>query len=394
MPNPEAATAGAERGSATAIALVLLLSTATFVAMKGSRVLMTLFAIELGSGPFETGLLFGLYGLFPFLLAVHAGRIADRVGNRVLMMTGLGSLSGALALPALSPALVTLFISAALTGLTSMMFVVATQNLVGLMSAREVRTRNYSFYSIGESLASAAGPAVVGFAIDLSSHPGAYALLAALTGSCVAVLAAGRRAIPPAPGTRDAPAGRAAADLLRLPALRTVLLTNGVVMTGLDLYNLYLPLYGRAIGLSATAIGLVIAAFGVAEFVVRLLIPRIAALWGERSLIAAALALACAALAAIPLSASAPLLAAASFAAGLGLGCGQPLTMILAFNAAPRGRSAEAIAMRLSVSYGTHVVIPPLFGAADTALGVAPVFWVAAALLAGGAVLNRRAAAN
>jgi hypothetical protein len=63
--------------------------------------------------------------------------------------------------------------------------------------------------------------------------------------------------------------------------------------------------------------------------------------------------------------------------------------MILAFNAAPPGRSAEAIAMRLAVSYGAHVVIPPLFGAVGAMLGLAPIFWTCAALQAGGSALAR-----
>lgn len=374
------------------IALVLLLSTVTFVSMKGSRVLMTLFAIELGTGPFETGLLLGLYGLFPFLLAVRAGRIADRFGNRVLMYSGLAAVTAALALPAALPVLPVLFIAASLTGLTSMMFVVAAQNLVGLLSRPGTRTRNFSYYSIGESMANVAGPVLVGVTIDLYSHPFAYAILAAITASCVAVLHLGRRWIPDTAGGPGAPQSRAAADLLRLPALRNALVINGVVMTGLDLFNLYLPIYARGIGLSATTIGLIIGAFGAAELIVRMMIPRIAARWGERSMIGGALAVACVAFVVFPLTQIPWLLAAMSFVAGLGLGCGQPLTMILAFNAAPEGRSAEAIAMRLSVSYGAHVVIPPVFGAVGTALGVAPVFWACAVLLAGGAALNRRAA--
>lgn len=371
------------------IALVLLLSTVTFVSMKGSRVLMTLFAIELGAGPFETGLLLGLYGLFPFLFAVRTGRIADRFGNRVLMYSGLAAVTAALALPAALPVLPVLFVAASLTGLTSMMFVVATQNLIGLLSRPATRTRNYSYYSIGESVANVAGPVLVGFTIDLQSHPFAYAVLAAITGTCVAVLHFGRRWIPATAGSREAPQTLAASDLLRLPALRNALATNGIVMTGLDLYNLYLPIYARGIGLTATMIGLIIGAFGTAELLVRLMIPRIAAHWGERAVITGALAVACVAFVSFPLTQSALLLAAASFVAGLGLGCGQPLTMILAFNAAPQGRSAEAIAMRLSVSYGAHVVIPPVFGAIGTALGVAPVFWACSALLGGGAVLNK-----
>ena len=47
-----------------------------------------------------------------------------------------------------------------------------------------------------------------------------------------------------------------------------------------------------------------------------------------------------------------------SFVIGLGVGCGQPLSMTLAYNAAPPGRGAEGITMRLAVSYGAHIVNP------------------------------------
>ena len=65
--------------------------------------------------------------------------------------------------------------------------------------------------------------------------------------------------------------------------------------------------------------------------------------------------------------------------------------MILAFNAAPPGRQAEGISMRLAVSYGAHVVIPPVFGIIGAAMGVAPIFWSCALLMGGGSWINRSA---
>ena len=106
-------------------------------------------------------------------------------------------------------------------------------------------------------------------------------------------------------------------------------------------------------------------------------------------MIAAALLLACLAYVAIPFTQNPWLLGAVSFVVGLGMGCGQPLSMLLSFNAAPPGRSAEAIAMRMAVSYGAHVVIPPVFGALGSVLGIAPVFWTCAMLMGGGAALNK-----
>ena len=81
------------------LVLIISLTSITFITMKGSRVLMTLYAVDLGAGPLQTGILFALYGLFPFLLAIAAGRLADRFDNRLLMIWGLASYSLCLALP-------------------------------------------------------------------------------------------------------------------------------------------------------------------------------------------------------------------------------------------------------------------------------------------------------
>lgn len=372
------------------ILLILFLSAATFISMKGSRIVMTLFAVDLGAGPLETGVLFALYGLAPFLLVVYAGRIADRFDNRLLMYWGLGGFVASLCLPFAFPGLPALFVFAPLSGFTTMLFVVATQNLVGMLSTAETRTRNYSYYSLGESVGSVLGPVLVGISIDAIHHPPTFLALALYTAILALVLAARRGAIPHAGHREEKPAPRRMQDLLRLPAMRNALLTNAVVMTGLDLFNLYMPVYAHGIGLSATATGLIMGAFGLAAFVIRLAIPPFTARWGEKAMLAGALALSAAAFVAFPLTANPLLLAAAAFALGLGLGCGQPLSMILAYNASPPGRSAEGISMRLAVSYGAHVVIPPVFGAIGAGLGLAPIFWTCSLLLAGGSVLNRR----
>ena len=372
-----------------AIVLVLVLSTVSFISSKGYRILATLFAIELGAGPLQIGILFALWGLFPFVLSVYAGRLADRFDNRVLMYYGLAGFTASLSLPFVFPALPVLYLSAALGGLTSMLFVVATQNLIGVLSTGETRTRNFSIYSLGESFTSIAAPVLVGLCIDGFRHPLTFLVLAAINGACLVLLVARRAAIPNTARHEEVKTRRSAKELLSLPALRNALLANGVVMAGLDLFNLYMPVYAHGLHFSATVIGLIMGAFGVAAFVTRLAIPFFSRRWGEHAMMAGALALSALAFIAVPFTTQPLLLAAASFVIGLGLGCGQPLSMILSFNAAPAGRSAEAIAMRLAVSYGAHVVIPPVFGLVGAALGLAPIFWTCAVLLGAGSVVTR-----
>jgi predicted MFS family arabinose efflux permease len=294
-----------------------------------------------------------------------------------------------LGLPFVVPTLPALYLSAAIGGCTSMLFVVATQNLVGVLSTSATRTRNFSYYSLGESAAAVIGPVLVGLAIDALRHPIVFLLLALINVACLVAVFGGRGLIPHTAPAEERKTTRSAKDLLALAPLRNALLANGVVMAGLDLFNLYMPIYTHGLGFSATTIGLIMGAFGAAAFITRLAIPPFTARWGEHAMMTATLALSAVAFVAVPFITQPVLLGVAAFALGLGLGSGQPLTMILSFNAAPAGRAAEAIAMRLAVSYGAHVVIPPVFGAVGAALGLAPIFWTCAMLLGSGAWITR-----
>jgi cyanate permease len=83
----------------------------------------------------------------------------------------------------------------------------------------------------------------------------------------------------------------------------------------------------------------------------------------------------------------------ASFVLGLGLGCCSPLSLVLAYNRSPPGRTGEAIGVRQTVGKITEVTMPIIFGMLGTALGMGPVFWLDAAMLAVGAWLMARDAA-
>ena len=374
------------------IAFVLTLTSVFFIAMKGNRIVVTLFAVDLGAGPLQTGILFALHGIFPFLLAIRAGRIADRFDNRLLMYWGLAIYAIAMLLPFLWPGMMALYLCAAIGGFTSMLFVLATQNYIGSLATPQSRTKYFSYYAIGESVGQVIGPVILGYVIDHWQHPRAFLLLTAVTIMTLVMTYAGRERLPkyvpkPVPAVEEQ---RRMSDLLKLPAMRAALITNAVVMIGWDLFNLYMPVYMRNIGFSATTIGAIMGSYGVAAIITRLAIPPITARWGVQRMIAGALLLAAAGFVFVPSTNAPALLMLLSFIIGLGVGCGQPLSMTLTYNAAPPGRVAESIAMRLAVSYGAHVFIPTAFGALGSLIGLAPVFWLCSVALTGGSVMNWR----
>ena len=112
-----------------AIYLIALMSTLCNTAFAGSRVVMSLLAIELGANPFEVGLLAALFALIPMLFAIYAGRLIDRVGARGPMLAGTLGLALCLMLPAAYPMLPALYGVAPLLGLCFMLFFVAVQGV-------------------------------------------------------------------------------------------------------------------------------------------------------------------------------------------------------------------------------------------------------------------------
>lgn len=372
---------------------VILLSLMSHTAYKGSKVLMSLSALEMGANEFFVGLLFSTYALFPLLLSVFAGKISDRVGFRKPMLFGTIGLFAGLALPFAIPRLEVLYLAAGLIGCCYIFYTVAVQHLIGAMGEGLDRTRNYSWFSLGIGMTALLGPTSAGFLIDAVGHRNTFALMAALPVVPILLLGLWTGWLPKTAHSTITKAEKAThrvSDLVRNRPLRRALITAGIIETALELYNLLLPIYGHSIGLSASEIGMILGAFGLALLIVRAVMPRLVKHLGEEQLLALSLLLATCVCLVFPFVTGFATLFAISFVLGMGLGCGSPLSMMLAYNRAPAGRSGEAMGLRQMVNKGTEVLVPFVFGSLSTAFGMVPVFWLDAVLLAIAATLMRR----
>src|SRR5690606_14578671 len=119
-----------------------------------------------------------------------------------------------------------------------------------------------------------------GFSIDHFGHVRAYLLLAVpAVFSALGVLLM-MRGLPRAAPASDQGSQRLS-DLFGLADLRRMFIASALVMCGLDLFQLYLPVYAHSVGLSASATGLVMGAFAAAAFVTRAALPVLARRYGE-----------------------------------------------------------------------------------------------------------------
>jgi MFS family permease len=355
----------------------------------GSRVVASLAALQLGASPFTIGLLIGVYAVFPLLLGVFAGRASDRLGARRPMLFGIVMLTVGVAVPAVWPTLTMLFVSAILIGTGFVFFNVSNQTLGGALGTPEQRTRNFATLGLGYAGGHLIGPVVSGYTIDYLGYSYGYLILVSFTLLPIVLIAIDRRL--DAGKSTQATQRRNTFELLKLPLLRRSIIVSGLITTGWDLFGFYVPIYGHSIGLSASTIGNILGAFAVATFIVRVLLPRLTRRFGIEPVLAAASFSAAVLFLPFPTVTCVPLLFVLAFGIGLALGCSQPLTLNLAYNHSPAGRSGEVTGLRLTINNITHIGVPVAAGGLAAAIGVAPVFWTSAALLAVSGYLTRKA---
>ncbi|MBI4195331.1 MAG: MFS transporter [Betaproteobacteria bacterium] len=370
--------------------LIVLVTVLTHTSFKGSKVLISLYALDLGANPFTIGTLFAMYSIFPVFLSVYAGKLSDRLGFRLPMLLGACGLLAGLVLPFLIPGIGVLYVSAILIGMCYIFYVVAVQHLIGSFGEGQMRTRNYGLFSLGIALTSLLGPTTAGFAIDLIGHRATYLLLAAFPALPILVLVFYTSWLPRPHALHDRRPEHRVLDLVRNEPLRRALLTAGILETGQELFNFFLPIYARSIGFSASQIGVIMGFFAAALMLVRSAMPLLVRRSSEEQVLSSSLFLATATCVLFPFVSGFALLLAMAFLLGLGLGCGAPVSLTLAYNRAPAGRSGEAIGLRQTVNKAIEVVMPLIFGSIGTFVGMVPVFWLDALLLAWGGALMRR----
>ncbi|MHB8771736.1 MAG: MFS transporter [Syntrophales bacterium] len=376
------------RSRSMAIYLIVLMSTLTHAAFAGSRVVVSLYALDQGASQITIGVFMALYALCPIFIAVSVGKLADRVGPRLPMVLGSSGIVLSLLLPPLFPGLTVLFVSALLIGTAFHFFFVTVTGITGGIGGEENRVRNYAIVSLGFSGASFAGPVVAGFSIDHLGHLSAFLLLALFPALTILLLWFKGGFLTHAVKRGDG-GKKHAIDLMRIPALRNGLIASGIIAAAYDLFQFYMPVYGHAMGLTASAIGMVIGFCALATFTIRVALPRLVERLSEWDVLTYAIFVAAGAFVLFPFFRDAVSLAAISFLLGLGLGCGQPMSMSLIYLLSPQGRAAESAGLRVMVNNIAHLAMPLIFGSLGSAWGFFSVFLSNSVLLVAGGVLMR-----
>jgi len=124
-------------------------------------------------------------------------------------------------------------------------------------------------------------------------------------------------------------------------SLRKTFITSGIILTGVGLYEFYFPIYGKTLGLSASTIGVIVSCNALAYILSRLLMQWLLRKFKDETVLGACLTISSIAFFLIPLFEQSLFLMVISFIMGLGMGCCQPLSIVMAYNRSPRGRTGE-----------------------------------------------------
>jgi MFS family permease len=319
--------------------------------------------------------------MFPMLFAAYAGRLSDRIGLRLPLVSGMFGTGIALLLPYLfKNQLFILLVSQSLFGLCQIFTVVALQNLIGSLSTKETRSKYFATYTLGVSISNFLGPLITGFSIDHFHFSLTFMLL-----SCISFVPGlffiFRTINLPKKVHKEGAQKNSFSELLLKRSLRKTFITSGIILTGVGIYEFYFPIYGKTLGLSASIIGMILSCNAMAYILSRLLMQSMLSKFKEETVLGSCLTISALAFFLIPLFEQSVFLMVISFIMGLGLGCCQPLSIVMAYNRSPKGRTGEVLGIRLTVNKTVQFLVPILFGSVGSLLGFFPVFWSNAVLL-------------
>ncbi len=206
----------------------MLVAVAFFVALGFGLVApaLPLFARNFGVGKAAAGLVLSVFAIMRIAFAFPAGRLVDRLGERIVMATGIGIVAVSSVLAGAAQSYAELIILRGAGGIGSAMFSISSLGLLVRMTPPTQRGRAMGFWTGGFLLGGITGPVVGGLIDQVSLRLPFFIYAATLT----AAGGIGLIALRATPLADRAEAGTAAntklTDALRSRAYRAALAAN------------------------------------------------------------------------------------------------------------------------------------------------------------------------
>lgn len=367
---------------------ILLLIFLFQTVVNATRPVITLSADEYGASIVIIGILTSSFALLPLIFSIHAGKIMDKFGDRIPIIVGFIALIAGMIVPALFPSIWALFASQLLLGVANICIPIGLQNQLGHQSNPRNRDYYFSMFSLCVALGAVIGPLVGGYLSEHLSFQMVYIFCIVI--GFISIVFSLR-----IPKVQKQVLGSPSklVDSLKLfenPLIRRALLSSALVLYSKDIFVAYFPLLGKQLNLSTSTIGWILALQGLATMFVRFLLPKLLEMYKRNYILYMSILVAGIAFLILPLSQSTYLIAIMSIIIGLGLGCGQPISMTTTYNASPPSRTGEVLGLRIATNRFFQLVAPSIFGLIGGSVGMVGVFLFSGVFLVGGSLFFRK----
>ena len=364
--------------------LVLLNSLLIQAGIYVVRPIITYKSVELGADAALVGLIGATFALAPLVLAIQVGRFVDKgraglalmAGSVILVLTTIALL--------FINSIALLMLAMPTLGMGHLLIMVGGQTLIANRSHSAEYEKNFGLLTFYASAGHAIGPFVGGWLADsgevtVNANAAFLFALALFVAAVIGTIALSTKRENPKP-KQDLEKAKVRA-ILAVPTFKSAMFVASATTAVVDVVLIFLPLYGREIGLSVTDIGILLAIRSIFSLAVRLVLGQISTKLGLRRLLSWGSIVTMVSMVALGLTANFWLIALIMAISGFTMGVGQPATMAWVSRISSPDSRGLAIAVRLSANRLGQVSMPALAGLVAGA-STAGVFYMLAALQA------------
>ena len=351
-------------------------------------------ALELGADSTLVGLVGATFALAPLIFAIRIGQSVDKGKSGYALLLGSIILSLTTIALLFIDSIPLLMIAMPMLGVGHLLCMVGGQTMIANRSQSVQYERNFGLFTFYASLGHAFGPLVGGWLADsgevrVNANAAFLFALVLFVLAIVSVLQLStKKENQPVPEKTDSKV--TAREVLAVPTFKSAIFVASATTSVVDVVLIFLPLFGRELGISVADIGLLLAIRSIASMGVRVILGQITRLLGLKRILVwgALVTLVC--MVALALVQDFWSIAVIMVISGFAMGIGQPATMAWVSRISNADSRGLAIAIRLTANRFGQVAMPAVAGVIAGG-GIAAVFYMLAVLQAASVVATSRA---
>lgn len=330
-----------------------------------TAVIVPLYALGIGAGPAEVGIIMAMRSLLPFLLAIPGGAMVDRYGVR-FVVTRLAFACAVLSLVyPFTTSVFHLVLLQLVFGVCQSFCWIGVQTGIGKTYRGDpVVTSQLGFWSMGGTFF---GPFIIGFIWDHFGTDSSF-VAAAIWCGLLSVLAL--QLSQEVSGAERAASKRQAMKgdysqafgLLRDPVVFYIIACSSVRLGAVSLQTSFLPVYLAELGFSASQIGVLIGVSAISSAFSAFLHAVFAKWWSSEKILGVFIVLALLAVSAMSLTGSYAILAILNITMGLAIGVTQPAMFSVLGAKISKDIQGLIVGLRTSSNRGATFLIPLFAG--------------------------------